>query len=308
MTPSASRSPKRLPSSCPHGRSQIDVRKRDAAAARTPAAGLAPAPSAARQAPGPPLPPGLAGVYPPADDLRAAARHGAAGMLHGEAPAYRRRRPAPARPLRDPRPQAARRQAPRSTRNRLAAHGPAARGPGHVAAARPRTRPEPPGPARPVRFALAGREPRVASDLPAGRGRMPSRHHGHAAHARPVAHLNPDDLPSLFRPVRIHLAQGATPLRLAIRTISNLTGAALSIRQRAKEQKNVHLRGPVSVCLSGQKEKPRSYAGLFQRGHKRGRERPRLMVDEALGPRQVSTSSDAARWTVRTGASWPDQS
>ena len=101
MTPSASRSPKRLPSSCPHGRSQIDVRKRDAAAARTPAAGLAPAPSAARQAPGPPLPPGLAGVYPPADDLRAAARHGAAGMLHGEAPAYRRRRGAtvPARPM-----------------------------------------------------------------------------------------------------------------------------------------------------------------------------------------------------------------
>ena len=206
MTPSASRSPKRLPSSCPHGHSQIDVRKRDAAAAR------------------------------------------------------------------------------------------------------PRTRPEPPGPARPVRFALAGREPRVASDLPADRGRMPSRHHGHAAHARPVAHLNPDDPPFLFRQVRIHLAQGATPLRLATRTISNLTGVALSIRQRAKEQKNVHLRGPVSVCLSGQKEKPRSYAGLFQRGHKRGRERPRLMVDEVLGPRQVSTSSDAARWTVRTGASWPDQS
>ena len=86
---------------------------------------------------------------------------------------------------------------------------------------------------RPARFALAGREPRVASDLPADRGRMPSRHHGHAAHARPVAHPNPDDLPSLFRQVRIHLAQGATPLRLAIRTISNLTGAALSIRQRA---------------------------------------------------------------------------
>ena len=124
------------------------------------------------------------------------------------------------------------RQAPRSTRNRLAAHGPAVRGPGHVAAARPRTRPGPPGPARPVRFALAGREPRVASDLPADRGRMPSRHHGHAAHARPVAHLDPDDLPFLFRQVRIHLAQGATPLRLAIRTISNLTGAALSFRQR----------------------------------------------------------------------------
>ena len=283
MTPSASRSPKRLPSSCPYGRSQIDVRNGTR-------------PRLAR-------PPGLVGVCPPADGLRAAARHGAAGMLHGEAPAHQRRRP-----LRDPRPQAARRQAPRSTRNRLAAHGPAARGPGHVAAARPRTRPEPPGPARPARFALAGREPRVASDLPAGRGRMPSRHHGHEAHARPVAHPNPDDLPSLFRQARIHLAQGATPLRLAIRTISNLTGAALSIRQRAKEQKNVHLRGPVSVCLSGQKEKPRSYAGLFQRGHKRGRERPRLMVDEALGPRQVSTSSDAARWTVRTGASWPDQS
>ena len=102
-------------------------------------------------------------------------------------------------------------------------------------AARPRTRPEPPGPARPVRFALAGREPRVAFDLPAGRGRMPSRHHGYAVHARPVAHLNPDDLPFLFRQARIHLAQGATPLRLAIRTISNLTGAALSIRQRGKE-------------------------------------------------------------------------
>ena len=58
---------------------------------------------------------------------------------------------------------------------------------------------------------------------------MPSRHHGYAAHARPVAHLNPDDLPFLFRQVRIHLAQGATPLRLVIRTISNLTGAALSL-------------------------------------------------------------------------------
>ena len=200
MTPSASRSPKRLPSSCPYGRSQIDVRKRDAAAARTPAAGLAPAPAAARQAPGPPLPPGLAGVYPPADGLRAAARHGAAGMLHGEAPAHQRRRPAPARPLRDPRPQAARRQAPRSTRNRLAAHGPAARGPGHVAAARP----EPPGPARPVRFALAGREPRVASDLPADTGRAASQQTGHLPDARAVADLDLDDLAFLFQQVRIY--------------------------------------------------------------------------------------------------------
>ena len=39
-------------------------------------------------------------------------------------------------------------------------------------------------------------------------------------------------MPFLFRQVLIHLAQGATPLRLAIWTISNLTGAALSIRQR----------------------------------------------------------------------------
>ena len=58
-----------------------------------------------------------------------------------------------------------------------------------------------------------------------------------------------------------------------------------------KRTKNVHLRGPVSVCLSRQKEKPRSYAGLFQRGHERGRERPRLMVDEALGPRQITHHS-----------------
>ena len=58
-----------------------------------------------------------------------------------------------------------------------------------------------------------------------------------------------------------------------------------------KKTKNVHLLGPVSVCLSEQKEKPRSYAGLFQRGHKRGRERPRLMVDEALGPRQITHHS-----------------
>ncbi|KOA43934.1 hypothetical protein BBM0121_06450 [Bifidobacterium breve MCC 0121] len=36
----------------------------------------------------------------------------------------------------------------------------------------------------------------------------------------------------LFRQVRIPLAQGATPLRLVIWTISNLTGVALSIRQR----------------------------------------------------------------------------
>ena len=236
--------------------------QRDAAAARTPAAGLAPAPAAGARAPGPPLPPGLVGVCPPADGLRAAARHGAAGMLHGEAPAHQRRRPAPARPLRDPRPQAARRQAPRSTRNRLAAHGPAARGPGHVAAARPRTRPGPPGPVRPVRFALVGREPRVASDLPAGRGRMPSRHHGHAAHARPVAHLNPDDLPFLFRQVRIHLAQGATPLRLAIRTISNLTGAALSIRQRAKEQKTFICGGRLAYVFLGKKKSPAAMRGF----------------------------------------------
>lgn len=65
----------------------------------------------------------------------------------------------------------------------------------------------------------------------------------------------------------------------------------LSRKKLTKEQKNVHLRGPVSVCLSGQKEKPRSYAGLFQRGHERGRERPRLMVDEALGPRQITHHS-----------------
>lgn len=58
-----------------------------------------------------------------------------------------------------------------------------------------------------------------------------------------------------------------------------------------KKTKNVHLLGPVSVCLSEQKEKPRSYAGLFQRGHERGRERPRLMVDEALGPRQITHHS-----------------
>ena len=58
-----------------------------------------------------------------------------------------------------------------------------------------------------------------------------------------------------------------------------------------KRTKNVHLLGPVSVCLSEQKEKPRSYAGLFQRGHERGRERPRLMVDEALGPRQITHHS-----------------
>lgn len=58
-----------------------------------------------------------------------------------------------------------------------------------------------------------------------------------------------------------------------------------------KRTKNVHLRGPVSVCLSRQKEKPRSYARLFQRGHKRGRERTRLMVDEALGPRQITHHS-----------------
>ena len=39
-------------------------------------------------------------------------------------------------------------------------------------------------------------------------------------------------MPFLFRQVRIHLAQGATPLRLVIWTISNLTDVALSIRQR----------------------------------------------------------------------------
>ena len=61
-----------------------------------------------------------------------------------------------------------------------------------------------------------------------------------------------------------------------------------------KRTKNVHLLGPVSVCLSEQKEKPRSYAGLFQRGHKRGRERPCLMVDEALGPRQITHHSTLA--------------
>lgn len=46
----------------------------------------------------------------------------------------------------------------------------------------------------------------------------------------------------------------------------------------------------VYVFLS-KKKKPRSYAGLFQRGHERGRERPRLMVDEALGPRQITHHS-----------------
>ena len=91
---------------------------------------------------------------------------------------------------------------------------------------------------------------------------MPSRHHGYAAHARPVAHLNPDDLPFLFRQVRIHLAQGATPLRLAIRTISNLTGAALSIRQRTKEQKTFICGGRLAYVFLGKKKSPAAMQGF----------------------------------------------
>ena len=55
-----------------------------------------------------------------------------------------------------------------------------------------------------------------------------------------------------------------------------------------KRTKNVHLLGRLAYVFLSKKKKPRSYAGLFQRGHERGRERPRLMVDEALGPRQIT--------------------
>ena len=49
--------------------------------------------------------------------------------------------------------------------------------------------------------------------------------------------------------------------------------------------------GRLAYVFLSKKKKPRSYAGLFQRGHERGRERPRLMVDEALGPRQITHHS-----------------
>ena len=72
--------------------------------------------------------------------------------------------------------------------------------------------------------------PRVASDLPADAGRAASQQTGHLPDVRAVADLDLDDLAFLFRQVR-------HPLGLVIRTISNLTGVALSIRQR--DPKNV---------------------------------------------------------------------
>ena len=65
-----------------------------------------------------------------------------------------------------------------------------------------------------------------------------------------------------------------------------------TIRKRlTKEQKTFICWGRLAYVFLSKKKKPRSYAGLFQRGHERGRERPRLMVDEALGPRQITHHS-----------------
>ena len=72
----------------------------------------------------------------------------------------------------------------------------------------------------------------------------------------------------------------ATPFRRLLHT---------TIRKRlTKEQKTFICWGRLAYVFLSKKKKPRSYAGLFQRGHERGRERPRLMVDEALGPRQIT--------------------
>lgn len=62
-------------------------------------------------------------------------------------------------------------------------------------------------------------------------------------------------------------------------------------KRLTKEQKTFICWGRLVYVFLSKKKKPRSYAGLFQRGHERGRERPRLMVDEALGPRQITHHS-----------------
>ena len=93
-----------------------------------------------------------------------------------------------------------------------AASGLPVRGAGDVAPAGPRPRLETLRPVRPVGFVLVGREPCVAFDSAADRGGVSADQAGDPPYARPVADLYPDDPPFLFRQVRIHLPQGATPL------------------------------------------------------------------------------------------------
>lgn len=86
-------------------------------------------------------------------------------------------------------------------------------GPGDVIASGPRPGLQPGGTVRPVRLALVGREPRVPFDLPADGGRVPAQHAGHRAHAGPVSDLDLDDLPFLFRQVRIYFSHRCNILR-----------------------------------------------------------------------------------------------
>ena len=84
----------------------------------------------------------------------------------------------------------------------LPAVGLALRGAGDVVSARPRARLQPLRPVRPVGLALVGREPRVVSDLPAGRRGVAAEHQTDPADAGAVADLDPDDLAFLFRQAR----------------------------------------------------------------------------------------------------------
>ena len=81
----------------------------------------------------------------------------------------------------------------------LPAVGLALRGAGDVVSARPRGRLQP---FRPVGLVLVGREPRVASDLPADRRGVAAGHQTDPADAVAVADLDPDGLASLFRQAR----------------------------------------------------------------------------------------------------------
>ena len=81
----------------------------------------------------------------------------------------------------------------------LPAVGLALRGAGDVVSARPRGRLQP---FRPVGLVLVGREPRVASDLPADRRGVAAEHQTDPADAGAVADLDPDDLAFLFRQAR----------------------------------------------------------------------------------------------------------
>lgn len=144
--------------------------------------------------------------------------------------ADRQRRVAASQPCGHLRPQASMGQAVRFAWLRPTPSGLALRGSGDVITPGPRSRLQA---FQPVRLALVGREPRVALDLPADGGRAAPEHRSDRPYAGAVADLDLDDLPFLFRQVRIYCSHRRNiPSDWFSGQLPIYRGVALSLRQR----------------------------------------------------------------------------